>query len=85
MYRGVKGAGTYTIHGDILTCKYTTYDQGDSYKWAEDVYRIAGVAVFPGGEKVLMLMEDLKLPVNNVSVGHGGKWHSTKKRARSWT
>lgn len=79
VFRGAKGAGTYAIQGDILTCTYTSYDQGDAYKRTQEQYRIAGLAVFPGGEQVMVLFNDLKKPVNNVTVANSGTWYSTKK------
>lgn len=79
-FASIKAAGKYVIQGDLLICTYTMYDQGDSYKRKEDRYRIAGLTAFSDGVKVTVLMEDLNIPVNNVSVGHAGKWYSTKKK-----
>lgn len=78
-FRGITAAGTYSIQGDILTCTYSSYDQGDSYKKKEEKYRIAGVTIFGDGNKVTILMDDLKLPVNSVTVANTSFWYSTKK------
>lgn len=78
-YRGLKASGSYRIEGDLLICKYATYDQGDSYKRKEDRYRIAGVTAFSDGSKVVILMDDLDRPANAVTLSNGNYWYATKK------
>lgn len=79
-FAGVKGAGKWTIDGDVLTTAYSQYDQGDSYKVKEHKYRIAGLVVFPDGEKVAVLIQDLKKPINAVTVGDRSEFYTTKKK-----
>ncbi len=78
-FSGAKGAGKWSIQGDILTCKYSSYDQGDSYKRDESKYRIAGVVIFPDGTKVVVLKSRLDLPINAITVGDSSDYYSTKK------
>lgn len=79
-YRGAKGSGTWTINGDILTCRWTSYDQGDGYKPKDYVYRVAGIVVFPDGEKVIILEDDLSVPINAVTVGDSSNFYSNRKK-----
>ncbi|MBL8067000.1 MAG: hypothetical protein JNM28_00975 [Armatimonadetes bacterium] len=79
-FRGAKGAGTWSLKGDLLTCHWTSYDQGDGYKPKDYVYRVTGVVVFPDGERVVVLEDDLNVPVNAVTVGDSSNFFSTRKK-----
>jgi hypothetical protein len=79
-FRGAKGKGTWTLKGDILTCKWSEYDQGDGYKAKDYVYRVAGVVLFEGGEKVLVLKQDLDKPINAVTVTDSSDYYTTRKK-----
>jgi len=77
--RSAKGKGKWAIEGDLLVLTYSEYDQGDSYVRKEKKYRIAGVVVFPGGERVLVLKSSPEQPVNAVTVMDRSEYFSTKK------
>lgn len=77
--RSAKGKGKWAIEGDLLVLTYSEYDQGDSYVRKEKKYRIAGVVVFPDGERVLVLKDSLDQPVNAVTVMDRSEYFSTKK------
>jgi hypothetical protein len=79
------GAGTWTIEGDLLVTKYTSFKQttrgvADSYKRDKVVYRIGGATVFGDGTKIVLLKQKLNTPINAVTVGDHSDWYSTKKR-----
>ncbi|MFZ4506881.1 MAG: DUF6683 family protein [Fimbriimonas sp.] len=78
-FGGIKGSGKWTIQGDILTCNYSEYDQGDGYKVKQHQYRIAGLTMFLNGVKVAVLLKDLDKPVNLTTVGESSSWYSTAK------
>lgn len=78
-FRGATGSGKWSIQGDLLTCTYSKYDQGDGHFVKEHVYRVGGLAVFEGNVKVAILMSDLNKPVNCTTVGDSSQWYSTKK------
>lgn len=75
-----KAAGRWSIHGDILYMVYDSYDQGDGYKAKDRRYKIAGLTVFPSGEKVAVLLFMVDSPVNPTTVGNSGDWYSTRKK-----
>lgn len=77
--RSAKGKGKWAIEGDLLVLTYSEYDQGDSYVRKEKRYRIAGIVVFPAGERVLVLKGLLDQPVNAVTVMDKSEYFSTKK------
>ncbi len=77
--RSARGKGKWTIEGDLLVLAYSEYDQGDSYVRKEKKYRIAGIVVFPDGERVLVLKDLLDQPVNAVTVMNRSEYFSTKK------
>jgi len=77
-YRGAKGSGRWTVDGDILTCNFQEYDQGDGYKVKQHQYRIAGLTNFADGVKVAVLLSDLEAPVNMTTVGSSSNWYSSK-------
>ena len=79
-FGSAKGAGKWSIVGDILVCKYSSYDQGDSYKRTEEKYRIAGVVSFSDGSKVIVLKSKLDLPINACTVNDSSDYYSTKKK-----
>lgn len=79
-FRGAKGDGKWSVDGDLLVCKFANYDQGDGYKKAELRYRIAGHTVFPDGEKILVIKDDLDQPVNATTVGSNAEYYTTKKK-----
>jgi hypothetical protein len=78
-FRGATGSGKWSIQGDILTCRFTRYDQGDGYMVKEHSYRIAGLTSFSDGVKVAVLISDLSKPISSASVADGSQWYSTKK------
>jgi hypothetical protein len=78
-FRGAKGKGKWALEGDLLVLTYSEYDQGDSYVRKEKKYRIAGVVVFPDGERVIVLKDSLEQPVNAVTVMDKSEYYSTKK------
>ena len=77
--RQANGKGKWSIEGDILVLTYSHYDQGDGYVAKEHRRRIAGVVVFPSGEKVLVLKFMINQPVNAVTVQDKSDYYSTKK------
>ena len=79
-YGGAKGAGKWTVKGDLLTCKFSTYDQGDSYKASSHVYRVAGLVKFDDGVKVAVLKSGLKTPINAVTVTDKSDYYATRKK-----
>jgi len=79
-FAGIKASGTWRIERDVLVCKYSTYDQGDSYKRTEDRYRIAGIVSFSDGNKVIVLKSKLDVPINAVTVTDSSEYYSTKKK-----
>lgn len=79
-FRSSKGAGTWSISGDILVLKYSMYDQGDSYVRKEYKYRIAGLVTFSDGVKVAVLKTNLNQPVNSVTVANSSDYFTTKKK-----
>ncbi|MBA4294207.1 hypothetical protein C0431_14695 [bacterium] len=80
IFRKATGKGNWTLQGDILTCKWTQYDQGDGYQVKDYVYRVAGVVVFEGGERVLVLKQDLDKPINAVTVTDSADYFTTRKK-----
>ncbi len=78
-FRGAKGSGSWSISGDLLTCTFAKYDQGDSYFKKSAVYRIAGLTKFQDGSKVIILISELDKPVNSITVADSSQWFSTKK------
>lgn len=79
-FSGAKGNGTWKLEGDLLTCHWTAYDQGDSYKPKDYVYRVAGVISYSDGVKVLVLKQNLDLPINAVTVRDASDYYTTKKK-----
>ncbi|MFM9871888.1 MAG: DUF6683 family protein [Fimbriimonadaceae bacterium] len=79
-FRGAKGSGSWKIEGDILTCQWKTYDQGDGYRPKDYVYRVAGVISYTDGSKVLVLKQNLELPINAVTVRDSSDYYTTKKK-----
>lgn len=75
----IVGKGTWSINGDILTTKYSLYDQGDAYHREMDQYRIGAVVTFSDGEKGCILM-DIKKPVNPCTVTAKEEFYTTKKK-----
>ncbi len=79
-FKQAKGTGKWTVKGDLLTCKFSTYDQGDSYKATSNIYRVAGLVQFNDGVKVAVLKSMLKAPINAVTVADRSDYFSTKKK-----
>lgn len=79
-FGGIKAAGKWTIEGDLLVLKYSSYDQGDSYTKDKDVYKIAGLVAFGDGTRVAVLLDDERKIPNCISMGDSGDWYSTKKK-----
>ncbi|MEK7466435.1 MAG: DUF6683 family protein [Planctomycetota bacterium] len=77
--RSATGKGKWALEGDLLVLTYSEYDQGDDYVRKEKKYRIAGVVVFPDGERVIVLKDSLEQPVNAVTVMNKSEYFSTKK------
>ncbi len=75
----IVGKGTWSINGDILTTKFSFYDQGDSYHREMDQYRIGAVVTFTDGEKGCILM-DIKKAANPCTVTAKEEFYTTKKK-----
>ena len=75
------GKGRWTLEGDIVTCKFSQYEQGQgNVAGKEYKYRVAGLTVFADGTKVAVLLDDLKAVPNTCSVGDSSDWYSTDKK-----
>jgi hypothetical protein len=79
-FAGQKGNGTWTLKGDIVTCHWKFFDQGDGYQAKDYVYRVAGVISYADGSKVLVLKDKLDLPINAVTVRDSSDYYTTKKK-----
>lgn len=80
-FGGQKGNGKWTLQGDILTCRFSAFEQSDgAYKATEYVYRVAGVITYTDGVKVLVLKQKLDMPINAVSVRDSSDYYTTKKK-----
>lgn len=75
----IVGKGRWTLEGDILTTKYSLYDQGDSYHRELDRYRVAAAVTFTDGERGLVLM-DIKKVANPTTIGASEEFYTTKKK-----
>lgn len=80
-FGGQKGKGKWTLAGDILTCRFSEFEQSDgAYKATEYVYRVAGVVTYTDGSKVLVLKQKLDMPINAVSVRDSSDYYTAKKK-----
>ena len=78
--RQAKGSGTWRVDGDILTTEFKSYDQGDGHKVARHQYRIASVTSFADGSKILILITDLNVPINPLTVTNQSGSYFTQKK-----
>lgn len=80
-FAGAKGEGTWKIEGDIVTCSFKKYDQGQGNQTGKVyTYRVAGLTQFQDGTKVAVLLDDLKSVPNSCTVGDSSDWFTTGKK-----
>lgn len=84
-FGGQKGAGKWTVEGDLLKLRFTSFEQivngvKDGYQLKEKTYRICSSTTFPDGVKIVILKDRLDVAVNAQTVGDKSEWYSTKKK-----